>query len=45
LEKLIAQESTRTLLAQQGRAVVLRRFSLESMVAEFRNLLQGDVSC
>jgi glycosyltransferase involved in cell wall biosynthesis len=40
LQRVIAAESTRKSLATEGRAAVVRCFSLESMVAEFRALIQ-----
>jgi glycosyltransferase involved in cell wall biosynthesis len=42
LSRLVALGSIRELLSQQARAVVLQRFSLEAMVAEFRHLLEVD---
>jgi glycosyltransferase involved in cell wall biosynthesis len=43
LSRLVALESTRELLSQQARTVVLQRFSLDAMVAEFRRLLEVNV--
>lgn len=42
LERVVVSSSSRSLLAQQGRASVLRRFSLHTMVSEFRALIQSD---